>query len=115
MKKVMLMLITVILILSGCTTTGFLGLAKTTYVDERFAETDEKIITELEQLRKDIEQITELTDELDNLLNEISATKQATEDLQELAKGIEARFKELPKETLYQLVQIIQHYLEETQ
>ncbi len=100
-------------LLSGCATTSFLGLAKTSYVDQKTQANRQEILQRLEALQGQVEQITEVTGDLKALVRDIAETKQATEKLQELAKQVEGRFQEIPRETLRELMELIRRYLEE--
>jgi len=123
MKKILTfgILAIVLLIFTGCATAdnGLFGyIATTDYVKKQLAETKKATETELnatksdvQGVKKDVADIKALTGKVRDLLDEVSQTKQSTEELQKLAKALEARLNDLPRETLTQMVKILQDYL----
>jgi chromosome segregation ATPase len=126
MRKRILTFLSVI-ILCGCSTTGgFLGLATMSYVDGRFSEMKSesaasyeeiqaklvRILEELNALSEEVEQYQRLAQELESILAEFARVQEATDDLQQLAKEVSGRMDALPKETLQELVEIIQAHLD---
>lgn len=120
MKKLLFLLPITVLLLSACATTGFLGfLATTSYVKGKVAQSTEQTFSQLdktradlEKMRADVERFQQLTGQVEGLLSEIARTQKATEELQQLAKEVEMRLAELPAETLQELVNLIQAYLD---
>jgi hypothetical protein len=94
-KKVGLCFLFLIVILS-CTSTGFLGLAKESYV-QQLEQENNQLKQDFGIVKKDMETVLELADEI--------------EELEVLTKGIESRLDELPEETLRKLVDILSEYL----
>ena len=111
-KSLFLALSAVLILLAGCTTTSFAGLAKISYVDDVSAggQTTQE---ELDELESQVQAMQQLADQLEAIIQEMEATRAATQELQELAKLVEARLETLPRESLRLLVESIQAYLEE--
>jgi Tfp pilus assembly protein PilO len=97
MKQLFIIILAVCMMISGCTSTGFCGLAKEAYALE-IDEKNTRLKEELEQLKKDVETLMELTEELDQLRS--------------LTKDMTAKLDGLPEETLRRMVQILNIYLD---
>jgi len=114
MIKWILLAFTGLLLLAGCTSTGFAGLAKESYavsIDEELSESQASV----EQLRQEVEDIKRLADKLSNLVDDIEEAKKDTEELKALAKLVEERLNTLPRQTLEKLVEALKIYLEKEQ
>jgi len=106
--------------LSGCATQGFLGFIATTQYVENRTETERaettrqlsEVKTELETVQADLAEYRKSAQELSALVDQVNQTRAATEELQKLAGEVEGRLDSLPKETIAQLVEILQDYLE---
>lgn len=119
MKKILTLgiVIAVLLVFSGCATAdnGLFGyFATTDYVKKQLAETKKATESEISATKKDVAEIKALTGKIKDLLGEVSQTKQSTEELQKLAKALEERLNDLPRETLTKMVKILQDYLDKT-
>jgi PBP1b-binding outer membrane lipoprotein LpoB len=95
--KVLLLLLAVLFFLNGCSTTGFLGLAKESYA-KQLEEENRQLKEELEIIKSDMNMVLELAENI--------------EDLENLTKEIESKLDNLPEDTLRKLVSILQDYLE---
>ncbi len=98
------------ILVAGCTTTSFAGLAKTGYVDEvnASAQATQK---DLAVLQKRVDDVEKVADRMQELAAQMEQTQKATADLQQLARQVQDRLAELPRETLELLVKSIQEYL----
>jgi methyl-accepting chemotaxis protein len=112
MKKTLIVIVPILLLVTGCTTTSFAGLAKTSYVDQ-VSTAGQETQSELEDLGVRVAEIQELADQLEEVIAAMEETRAATEELQELARIVETRLESLPKDTLRLLVESIQSFLEE--
>ena len=108
----LLALTATLLLVAGCTTTSFAGLAKSTYVDEVSAG-GQATQEELGELERQVQEMQELTDQLEIVIQAMEETRAATAELQELARQVELRLDALPRESLRLLVESIQAYLDE--
>ena len=114
--------------LSGCATTGFMGLATKRYVDDRFEATGEDLgVLErdlelayedyeenrerLKALETEVARLIETKRELEALVEIIRRNEQATEELRAIADEAERRLAELPDETLLRLAELIMEEL----
>ena len=125
MKKFLLIgtVLVVLLFIAGCATDkGLFGfIATTDYVKVQLKEAKKTTEAELnatkqdlQSVKKDVAEFKGLTGDVKKLLDEVSKTKQSNEELQKLAKTVETRLNDLPRETLLQLVKVLQNYLDET-
>ncbi|MBN2444409.1 MAG: hypothetical protein JXJ04_23805 [Spirochaetales bacterium] len=96
MKKCIVMLLLTLFLVTGCTSTGFLGLAKESYAKE-LEEENTKLKEELEIVKNDMDKVLDLAGEM--------------EQIGRMTKKIESRLDELPEETLRKLVDILENYL----
>jgi len=92
MKKAIILIPLIILLLSGCAHTGFLGfLATTKYVENKMEE-------QKAELEEDIEAVEELGQELEDMMGKVKN-----------------RLEMLPRETIQKMIDILQEYLDNTE
>jgi len=110
MNRILILTVLAITILfASCTTSGFAGLTKESYT----LEVEQKTTADIEALRDEVAKIKVLTDQLDGLLKDIEATKKSTKEFQDLVKELEGRINNMPKESIAELVKVLQKYLDE--
>lgn len=101
-----------ILLLGSCTTSSFMGLSRSSHVDAQLAEME----SEIEQLRameKELEEALENEDRLQAAVDELKLiTDDFTLKLESVAGEIRAELEGIPDETLRDLVDAIESYLE---
>ena len=119
MKKILTIgiVMAVLLVFTGCATAdnGLFGyFATTDYVKKQLEDTKKTTESEINATKKDVAEIKALTGEIKDLLNQVSRTKQSTEELQKLAKALQTRLNDLPRETLRKMVKILEDYLNKT-
>jgi len=96
-EYIVLFIITLV-VCTGCTSTGFLGLAKESYV-KQLEDENTKLKEEIESLKNEMTQVLKLADNI--------------EKLEDYAERVKAKLDELPEETLRKIVDILQNYLDE--
>lgn len=107
-------LIAVIVVISGCQSlAGTFGIATEQYVDEKMNEVEGRLSSDIGDNRKKIEEYTETADKLEELIGSVEQSVRTTEELKQLAVVLEERLNDLPKETISQLVDVLQQYLDE--
>ena len=123
------LLLFIAIALSGCATTGFLGLATTKYVDRRISESDESMEEidrkldlayedydenreRLNELETEIQDLLQAKEELESLVEVIRQNEEATAELQDLAVRLERELETIPEDTLILLAELIQDYLD---
>ena len=89
-------LLLILFITTSCTTTGFMGLAKESYV-KQVEEENKQLKQEIGTIKEDMEKVLELADGI--------------EELEALTRDIESKLDELPEDTLRKLADIIDDYL----
>jgi uncharacterized membrane protein (DUF106 family) len=97
-------------LVAGCTTTSFAGLARASYVDRVDAST-QAAQKDLAALQKQVDDVKAAADRMQELAAQMEQTQKATADLQQLARQVQERLSDLPRETLEMLVKSIQEYL----
>jgi hypothetical protein len=106
----------VLIFLSGCgTMAGWVGIASSKSVDEKLAGTRSDLEAEVGSLRSDLDAYQAKASEIERLGRSIEETIRATEELQQLAEIMESRLQQLPRDTIEELVEILQRYLDEEQ
>lgn len=111
------------MVFSGCQTmAGWFGVASEPYVDERIDESQTRmgeIEGQLNEMQSRLGEMQARVDEsqvaaaqLEELIGSLETTVQTTEELKQLATVLEDRLSNLPDETIRQLVEVLQGYLE---
>jgi hypothetical protein len=70
---------------------------------------DEKMV----EVQDQIEEVSTTADQLEGLISSMEKAVRTTEELQALAVELEKRLADLPEETIKQLVEILEQYLEQ--
>lgn len=121
---VALVMAVVLVALSGCQTmAGWFGLATEQYVEEQMADVQTQVDSKMGTVQSDVDvklgkvqtQIDEYAmtaDQLEGLIGSLEESVRTTEELKQLAVVLEERLVNLPEETIKQLVDILQQYLE---
>ena len=121
MKRLIIPIVSIAFVLSGCASTGFLGfLATTDSVDQQFAERDAAMREELEAQKAEIDRMSRDLKELENVkadaaeaVEQASQSRQSIEELRSLIDDLESRLLDLPEQTLRRIIEILQASLEE--
>ncbi|MBU8913326.1 MAG: hypothetical protein KOO61_04830 [Spirochaetales bacterium] len=108
----------VVLVLAGCATTEPIWFVATPgYVEARLATSEEATRVEYEaqigRLQDELNAQRAVSDELAALADVVGEIESSNQELLGLADGLEDRLAELPRETIRQLVEILQRHLEE--
>ena len=105
-----------VLFLSGCTTmAGWVGIASSESVDEKLAGTRGQLEAEIGSLRSDLDACQARVEEIEDLSGSMEEAIRKTEELEQLAEVMAARLKQLPRDTIQELVDILERYLEESE
>jgi hypothetical protein len=105
-----------VLFLPGCATmAGWVGIASNESVDEKLTGTKSELEGEIDSLRSDLVAQQARIEEIQSLSTSMEEAIQATEELQELAGIMESRLEQMPRDTIEQLVIILQNYLDKSQ
>ncbi len=123
MKRLIIPIVSIAFIFSGCASTGFLGfLATTDSVDQRIAERDAAVKEELEAQKAEIGRMSRDLKELENVkadaaeaVEQASQSRQSVEELRALIDDLESRLLDLPEQTLRRIIEILQASLEEAE
>lgn len=94
-------------VFSGCQSlAGTVGIATEQYVDEKVAEAESRLTSR-------IDAYAATADKLEELIGSVENTVRTTDELKQLAIVLEERLNNLPEETIRQLVDVLQQYLDE--
>jgi septal ring factor EnvC (AmiA/AmiB activator) len=118
-----LIAVVAVAMMSGCATFGDLvGLASEEYVDERIAEVQAEMSglsgeiednrSKIAQANSRLEDISVAADEVAHALESMESAVRTTEELKQLAVVLEERLADLPEQTIQQLVEVLQAYLD---
>jgi methyl-accepting chemotaxis protein len=113
----------VFFLLSGCTTTGFLGfLATTDSVDVRMAEQDARMKEEMElqraqmdKMARDVKEMQDLRDSAAKAVEQTADARRSVEELKSLIAELEAKIGDLPEQTIRRIIALLQSSLPETE
>lgn len=115
----------------SCSTTGFMGLAS----EKAVIAMDEKKSAEIEELKIQIERLDSLSEELEEALAKVEQAKKDAAQAVELArsseeesadiekkmeemltmlKKLERKIKDLPRETIDEIISILKEYLDDS-
>lgn len=108
---------------SGCATMGsWFGMASEEYVDEQVAAVQADVLRNSESIRDNSESITAVGETVDEIVESAASVEEAlisveqavttTEELKQLADVLEDRLEDLPRETIRQLIGILETYLD---
>jgi hypothetical protein len=91
---------------------GTVGIATEEYVDERVSEAEGRLTAQIGDNREEIDKFSATADKLEELIGSVEESVRTTEELKQLAVVLEDRLNNLPKETIEQLVEVLQQYLD---
>ncbi|UCF99338.1 MAG: hypothetical protein JSV89_07310 [Spirochaetaceae bacterium] len=102
--------------LSGCATmAGWVGIASSESVDEKLTGTRSELEAEIGSLRSDLDAHQTRVTEIESLSRSMEEAIRATEELQQLADVMESRLEQMPRDTIQELVDILQRYLDDSE
>ncbi len=106
--------VSALVVLSGCQSlAGTVGVATEQYVDDKIAETESRLAAQIDENRSKLEKYETTADKLEELINSVEGAVRTTDELKQLAGVLEERLNSLPEETIRQLVDVLQQYLDE--
>lgn len=111
---ILLAVISAVVGLSGCASTaGTFGIASQKYVDEKMAEAETRLASQIDANKTKVDKYAATADKLEALISSVEEAIRTTDELKRLAVVLEERLENLPQETIKQLVDILQQYLDE--
>ncbi len=105
----LLSLIAGISLVSSCSTSSFMGLSKSAYVEselQRLGETAD----EIDLINSRITELDAISAEVTVLRGEVNEVKATEDELQNLAIVLQSRLDAIPEDTLKELVKAIESY-----
>lgn len=98
---------------SGCASmAGTFGIASQEYVDEKLSEAEGRLAPRIDENRAKVDKFAATADQLEELIGSVESTVRTTAELKQLAVILEERLNNLPVETIKQLVDVLQQYLD---
>ena len=99
--------------LSGCASiAGTFGIASEQYVDEKMIEAEGRLSSRIDDNRAKVDKYASTADQLEALIGSVEDAVRTTGELKQLAVILEERLNYLPQETIKQLVDVLQQYLD---
>jgi archaellum component FlaC len=112
----LLSLIAGLLLVTSCSTSSFMGLSKSAFVDSEFQRLGETA-DEIESINSRMAELDGISAELDGISAEVTALREEVtevrateEELQDLAIVLQSRLNSIPEDTLKELVKAIESY-----
>lgn len=100
--------------LTGCASiAGTFGVASEQYVDEKLSEAEGRLSTRIDGNQAKVDEFAATADQLEALIESVEDAVRTTDELKQLAVVLEERLNNLPVETIKQLVEVLQRYLDE--
>jgi septal ring factor EnvC (AmiA/AmiB activator) len=123
MKRLIIPIVSIAFVLSGCASTGFLGfLATTDSVDQQMAERDAAMReefkaqkAEIDRMSRNLEELETLRDDTKEAVEQASQSRQSIEELRALIDDLESKLLDLPEQTLRRIIEILQASLKEAE
>jgi outer membrane murein-binding lipoprotein Lpp len=101
------------LLLAGCATMAErVGIASSESVDQKLTATRSELEQEIAALRAELETQQRRVSQIEDLSVDLEQAIQATQELEQLAGIMESRLERMPRDTIEELVAILQRYLE---
>jgi hypothetical protein len=108
-----LVMIAALVGLSGCASiAGTFGIASEQYVDEKMSEAEGQLSSRIDDNRSKVDKYASTADQLEELIGSVEDAVATTDELKQLAVILEERLNNLPQETIKQLVDVLQQYLD---
>ena len=99
--------------LTGCASiAGTFGIASEQYVDEKMSEAEGRLSSRIDDNRTKVDKYASTADQLEALIGSVEDAVRTTDELKQLAVVLEERLDNLPEETIQQLVEVLQQYLD---
>jgi hypothetical protein len=105
----LLPLIAGLLLVTSCSTSSFMGLSKSAYVDseiQRLGETAD----EIELINSRIAELDAISAEVTALRDEVNEVRATEKELQDMAIVLQSQLSSIPEDTLKELVNAIESY-----
>lgn len=107
------LLLLLLFALTGCASlAGRVGLASETFVKEQLQVLRTELETDFAENKQLMDNYAATAARLEELIASMEGTVKTTDELKNLAVILEDRLEDLPKETIRQLVEILNNYLE---
>ncbi len=114
MRKLVILLVAGTLALSGCASGNFLGfIATNKYVDDKTKALEDKEDKQIADLKAQLADYEKVKEQAQAAVDQVNQNQKTIQDLQALAKKVEGRLDQVPKEVIRQLIDALQAALNE--
>lgn len=114
MKRIVILLVIAIIGFTGCAGGNFLGfIATNKYVDDKTKALADDQAKQIADLKAQLADYQKVKDQAQAAVDQVNQSQKAIQDLQTLAKRVESRLNQLPKEVIKQLIEVLQASLNE--
>ena len=102
-----------VLLLAGCATMAErVGIASSESVDQKLTATRSELEAQIAALSSELEAQQRRVLQIEDLSADLEEAIQTTQELEQLAEIMESRLEQMPRDTIEELVTILQRYLE---
>ena len=114
MRKFLILFVVAVVALSSCASGNFLGfIATNTYVDSKTKALAEDEARQIADLKAELADYQKVKEQAQAAVDEVSQNQKTIQDLQAVAKRVEGRLDQVPKEVIKQLIDALQAALNE--
>jgi len=114
MKKIIILLVIAAIGFTGCAGGNFLGfIATNKYVDDSVKKVSDDKDKEIADLKAQLADFQKVKEQAQAAVEQANQSQKAIQDLQALAKRVESRLGQLPKEVIKQVIDALQASLNE--
>ena len=105
-----------LVLLAGCATMAErVGIASSESVDQKLTGTRSELEAQIAALRSELDAQQKRVAQIEDLSADLEEAIRATEELEQLARIMESRLEQMPRDTIEELAAILQRYLEDSE
>jgi uncharacterized membrane protein YgcG len=114
MKRMIILLVVAAVAFTGCASGNFLGfIATNKYVDDKTKALADDQTRQIADLKAQLADYQKVKEQAQAAVDQVNQSQKAIQDLQALAKRVEGRLNQIPKEVIKQIVDVLQAALNE--
>ena len=114
MKRFIILLVVAAFAFTGCASGNFLGfIATNKYVDDKTKALADEQAKQIAELKAQIADYQKVKEQAQAAVDEVNKNQKTIEDLQALAKRVEEKIDQVPKDVIKQIIDALQAALNE--
>jgi predicted Zn-dependent protease len=114
MKRFVILLVIASVAFTGCASGNFLGfIATNKYVDDKTKALADEQARQIADLKAQIADYQKVKEQAQAVMDQVNQNQKSIEDLQALAKRVEGKLDQVPKDVIKQLIAALQAALNE--